>query len=234
MRHCYRVVVDLKVYRQGGMTPGGWQTIFDASERFPNVALGWTALLVLVVIVGLVMARPTRPFVLRRWWLVLGIGAALLSAYAIHETYWFVTAWALSSALVVALNEWRGPRFQWSGRAGGKYAPAGTFAVMWAIGLLVVAGGVGAAQTGAVGLSQRLAEGRVTVLVGRISSYYSAPQGKNDCLSVQDHRFCFSDWQITPGFNRTQFFGSPLRDGTMVRLSVAGDTIARVELATSP
>jgi hypothetical protein len=216
------------------MTTGGWRTIFDVSERFPTVVLGWLAVLVLLAVVVLLVVRATRPFLLRRWWLVLIAGAAVLSAFGGYETYWFIPAWALLSAVAIAILELRGTRFRWSRQLGGKQAPAGFIAVVFGTALLFMAGGMGVAQSGAIGLSQRLADGRVTVLSGPVTNYSAGPAGKWDCFSVQNQQFCFSDAVVNPGFNRTQFFGSPLRDGTLVRISAVGGTIARLEVAASP
>jgi hypothetical protein len=58
--------------------------------------------------------------------------------------------------------------------------------------------------------------------------------GKDECISVADSSFCYSDSNVTVGFHRTRALGGPMRNGLQVRISPIGDTIVRVEVAEEP
>jgi hypothetical protein len=86
----------------------------------------------------------------------------------------------------------------------------------------------------AIGLSHQLAEGRAEVVEGPVTIYFEVGGGKNECIAVADRRVCYSDWVLTPGFNRTRALGGPMQNGLQVRISSIGDTIVRVEMAEEP
>lgn len=83
----------------------------------------------------------------------------------------------------------------------------------------------------AIGLSRQLTDGQAEVIEGPVTIYLEVGGGKNECISVADRQFCYSDWDLTPGFNRTRALGGPIRDGLQVRLRAIGDTIVRLEVA---
>ena len=213
---------------------GSWHVIFDVSERIPSVFLGWLALAVLGAVVLGLAGRQTRASVLRSWWVVSLAGILLLATRSIRESDWWFLGFALLFGAVAMVSEVTGQKFRWSPRLGGQEAPAGTIAVIAGGALLTMAGLFGVSQSAAVGLAERLATGDTTVVVGRVTGYSAGPSGKWDCFSVEGHQFCFSDYVMQAGFNRTQFFGSPLRNGSLVRLNVVGETIVRLELPASP
>jgi hypothetical protein len=51
-----------------------------------------------------------------------------------------------------------------------------------------------------------------------------------ECFSVQEERFCYSDYVITPGFRNTASHGGPIRDGLPVRIADRGGVILRLEI----
>jgi hypothetical protein len=212
-----------------------FSTAFDVGERIPMVVAGWVSLLLLGFAV-IVFAVPTwRAVLLRRWWLAL---MAVVPLYAIvsaqaHMIWPFL--WGTGWAIAGAANELRGERFRWSPRLGGSAAPAGTIGMIAAGGLLAVALLEGLSQHVAPALLAQLNAGQATVLSGQVEGYVEvAPAGKNDCFSVAERRFCVSDWNLTtPGFRQTKFSGTPIANGDLVRLSVIGNTIVRVEVVVS-
>lgn len=53
-----------------------------------------------------------------------------------------------------------------------------------------------------------------------------------ECFSVQEKRFCYSDYLISPGFRNTSSHGGPIRPGLRVRISyrVAGQHTSILQL----
>jgi len=51
-----------------------------------------------------------------------------------------------------------------------------------------------------------------------------------ECFSVQDRRFCYSDYEISPGFHNAASHGGPIRAGLQVRIAYVGNTILRLEV----
>jgi len=92
----------------------------------------------------------------------------------------------------------------------------------------------GIGKIGAIDLTQQLRAGRADQLEGSVEHFFEVAGGKNECLSIEDRRFCYSDWEITPGFNRTRALGGPIEPGLQVRVAAIGDTIVRLEVASAP
>jgi hypothetical protein len=110
-----------------------------------------------------------------------------------------------------------------------KGLPAGGTATMLGSFLLVFAMSFGLPMISAVGLSRQLADGEVVVVEGPVRIDLEV-FGKNECISVAGRSFCYSDSNVTAGFNRTRALGGPMRNGLQVRISSIGDTIVRVEV----
>jgi hypothetical protein len=43
--------------------------------------------------------------------------------------------------------------------------------------------------------------------------------------------FCYSDYEVTAGFNNSASHGGPIREGLPVRVSYIGNTIVRLEVS---
>jgi hypothetical protein len=84
---------------------------------------------------------------------------------------------------------------------------------------------------------QALSKGDYQTVEGRISNFDPMPyEGhKNECFSVQDKRFCHSDYFIAPGFRNTTSHGGPIRPGLKVQIAYISaarhNTILRLKIA---
>lgn len=114
-----------------------------------------------------------------------------------------------------------------------KGLPPGGTATMLGTFLLVFAMFFGLPMISAISLSQRLADGQAEVVEGSVVIDFEL-FGKNECISVAARSFCYSDSNVTAGFNRTRALGGPMRNGLQVRISSIGETIVRVEVAEGP
>jgi hypothetical protein len=74
------------------------------------------------------------------------------------------------------------------------------------------------------------------VVEGRVADFRPMPyEGHQDeCFSVQSQTFCYSDYEVTAGFNNSASHGGPIRDGLPVRVSYVGNTIVRLEVSNPP
>lgn len=86
------------------------------------------------------------------------------------------------------------------------------------------------------GLASDLRNGRCEVVEGVVTQFDPMPyQGhKYESFVVAGHRFQYSDYIITGGFNRSRSHGGPIRDGLSVRIRYRGDDIAQLEIAKVP
>jgi hypothetical protein len=75
--------------------------------------------------------------------------------------------------------------------------------------------------------------GRYSVIEGVVTDFHPMPyEGHDDeCFSVTSRRFCYSDYQATPGFHNAASHGGPIRPGLRVRIAHSGGTILRIEIA---
>jgi len=79
--------------------------------------------------------------------------------------------------------------------------------------------------------------GSYQVIEGAVTDFDPMPyEGhKPECFSVQDKRFCYSDYAIDPGFRNTASHGGPIRSGLQVRIAYKPVTrrnlILRIEIA---
>lgn len=212
--------------------PETFRTVFDVRDLLPDVVIGWVALAVLVFLIGALLLPDARPVILRRWWLSAAVAVVLLVGEAVrHPSDWWIVGIGLLLIILGTLSERHGAGLRLRSSHDVMFAPPGSAAVAGAGFLLFFAGILGAAESGAIGLSQQLAAGQTTALVGPVQDYVAGPDGKQDCFTVSDRQFCFSDYEVTPGFSNTQSFGSPVRNGELVRINAVGDTIVRLEIA---
>jgi len=84
---------------------------------------------------------------------------------------------------------------------------------------------------------QALSKGDFQTVEGRVSNFDPMPyEGhKMECFSVQDKRFCYSDYFIVPGFRNATSHGGPIRPGLKVQIAYIGaarhNTILRLKVA---
>jgi hypothetical protein len=198
-----------------------YETVFDVSQRLPQLALGVVAAVALVMV--LLAAFLDVDGALRRGRVVLGLGAILLAIQWFVVGEWpFVVALVVVTGVIVLLE-----------RAGDPDAPAtrrwipGAGPLLVGVFALILSTFQGLPMVAAIGLSNRLAAGDASVVEGpvTIKSF-----GKTECLTVETQRFCYSEAEVTPGYNRRQYLFGGLATGSYVRLSVIDGLIVRLEV----
>lgn len=204
--------------------------IFDVADRFPDIGLGVAAL---VVLVGVILTGLWAfGGVIARWPLILTAGASLAALETVINRQLVFLVGSLAIFAIVAAAEQYNRRFPAPGLF--KRPPFGAAGTVVGIFLLIYAALTGLTMIPSMWLSRQLAGGQGEVIEGPVTIYLEVASGKNECISVADRQFCYSDWVITPGFNRTRAMGGPMRNGLQVRLSAIGNTIVRVEVADEP
>lgn len=53
---------------------------------------------------------------------------------------------------------------------------------------------------------------------------------QDECFSVQDQRFCYSDFEIAPGFHNATSHGGPIRSALPVRIAYRDGRILRLDI----
>lgn len=53
---------------------------------------------------------------------------------------------------------------------------------------------------------------------------------RDECFSVQEQRFCYSDYELTPGFHRSASHGGPIHEGLPVRITYRDGMILRLQI----
>jgi hypothetical protein len=74
--------------------------------------------------------------------------------------------------------------------------------------------------------------GKYQIVEGVVENFAPMPyEGHCDeCFSVQSKRFCYSDYEIQAGFNRSASHGGPIRQGLPVRVGYYDGQILRLEI----
>lgn len=75
-------------------------------------------------------------------------------------------------------------------------------------------------------------KGDYQLIEGSVTDFQPMPyEGhQEECFTVQDKRFCYSDYIVTAGFHNTASHGGPIRAGLSVRIAYSGDTILRLDI----
>ncbi|GGG67716.1 hypothetical protein [Edaphobacter dinghuensis] len=75
-------------------------------------------------------------------------------------------------------------------------------------------------------------DGEYQTVEGIVSDFHPMPyEGHQDeCFSVADQRFCYSDYEIAPGFHNATSHGGPIRAGLPVRISYRDGRILKLEV----
>ncbi|MGJ5815286.1 hypothetical protein [Paludibaculum fermentans] len=78
-----------------------------------------------------------------------------------------------------------------------------------------------------------LQSGRYSIVEGMVTDFHPMPYNGHDaeCFSVRSKRFCYSDYDVSPGFRNAASHGGPIRPGLSVRVTYFGPTILRLEVA---
>ncbi len=78
-----------------------------------------------------------------------------------------------------------------------------------------------------------LTSGHVQIVEGPVTNFVPMPfEGHADeSFEVQGHRFSYSDYGITVGFNNTSSHGGPIRAERWVRVTFVGNVIVKLEVA---
>lgn len=142
--------------------------------------------------------------------------------------WWFVLAGLapICAALVIlAARRWV-PDLGWRGEGWLPFLLI-VLGIAWMLGTFSTIHG---ARTG---LRLALREGRFEVVEGTVTNFSPMPyEGHRDeTFEVDGHRYAYSDYVLTQGFNNTASHGGPIREGLRVRIADVGGIIARLEIA---
>ncbi len=79
-------------------------------------------------------------------------------------------------------------------------------------------------------------KGEFSYVEGKVENFLPMPCGGHamESFTVQGVPFSYSDYVVTPGFNRTTSHGGPLHQGAMVRIWYRGNDILKLEVRPEP
>ncbi len=82
-------------------------------------------------------------------------------------------------------------------------------------------------------LRDALLNGQYVVVEGTITNFVPMPWGGHakEKFNVNSHHYEYSNFAANAGFNQTQAYGGPLREGLHVRIADVDGQIARLEIA---
>jgi hypothetical protein len=74
--------------------------------------------------------------------------------------------------------------------------------------------------------------GKAEVVEGQVKEFVPMPyQGHaNESFVVNGHRFSYSDYDLTKGFNQSQSHGGPIKEGLQVRIEHVDGKIIKLEI----
>jgi hypothetical protein len=107
----------------------------------------------------------------------------------------------------------------------------GLAATLWGFGWATVIPYIHWTQRSA--LVSALREGSTSVVAGPVRDFVPMPWSGHaqECFRVQATTFCYSDFEVSPGFNNARSHGGPIREGIQVRIHHVNSVIARLEVA---
>jgi hypothetical protein len=81
-------------------------------------------------------------------------------------------------------------------------------------------------------LRNALLQGKTVVVEGKVENFFPMSYSGHsmESFKVAGHKFEYSDYRITAGFNKTSSHGGPIRSGLYVRIHSLGNRIARLEV----
>lgn len=208
-----------------------YATVFDVSQRLPQVAVGVAAAVALFALAAIALWRGELP--LRPWKFVLGLGVGILAVqFLLGGTWPFAIAAVIGGAVLFALEEAGKPDEDddWRDRPRNpRKTPYGLAGLGVGLVMIGVAGFLGLPMVTAVDLERRLLAGEANVVEGPVMI---EARGKSECLVVDAQRFCYSPAIVQPGYNIVRtVLGDAFDTGDQVRLSIIGDQIVRIEVA---
>ena len=201
-----------------------YRLVFDVAQQIPEIAVGIAAAVLLIGVIGAGLwafddlVRGWRPIAIATFTL-----AAVLLVLEQTRSLFFPIGFAIAATIPDLLRDRVEAFSQFK-------VPRGTVATIGCTFLLVLVAGVGLSRFGAIDLANRLNSGQADVLEGPVTQFYEVPM-KNECFTIEDRRFCYSDTAGSPGFNHTRAYGGPVNPGKSVRVAAIGDTIVRLEIA---
>jgi hypothetical protein len=139
---------------------------------------------------------------------------------------WHMPAAGIPFLIVGAIAIWVAKRKNWTGlRRWNGYFFVG-FSIFW----MFIAFRVGFWDYSL--LHRAYQNGDVSVVEGEVENFRPMPyQGHpEECFSVKDATFCYSDYKPTAGFNNSASHGGPIRSGLPVRITYVGNHILRIEV----
>jgi hypothetical protein len=84
-------------------------------------------------------------------------------------------------------------------------------------------------------MDRALKTGKVRVVEGKVVQFspmpYTGHAMERFCVSDTEACFSYSDYEVTPGFNRTTAHGGPIQAGLPVRVTYKDNTILKLEVA---
>jgi hypothetical protein len=82
-------------------------------------------------------------------------------------------------------------------------------------------------------LRQALRSGQFEVVEGKVVDFVPMPASGHamERFTVNGHRYEYSDYEVSAGFNNTQSHGGPIHEGLIVRIADVHGKIARLEVA---
>jgi hypothetical protein len=204
-----------------------YRTIFDVSDRIPDIWLGAAALVILIIVI--LAGIWDVDGLLARWPLVLAPAAALVATEGVVDQLRIIVLGSLLVAVLIAAAERYVIPMPTSNR---RKAPSpGAAGLLVGTFMLIFAAGSGLSKIPVMWLGPQLAQGQADIIEGVVAVDFEAGGGRTECISVDARRFCYADSSNDPGFNRTRALGGPMRDGLQVRISSIGQTIVRVEVS---
>ena len=141
---------------------------------------------------------------------------------------WWVPGIGFLFLIAGVVLVWTGRRQKWARSKIGGYAIVG-FASFWTLMMFTTT------LREYVVLHQAYRSGHYSVIEGQVEKFHPMPYNghQDECFSVKDTTFCYSDFGPTAGFNNTASHGGPIRAGLPVRVAYVDGHILRLEVQES-
>jgi hypothetical protein len=201
-----------------------YRVVFDVSQQIPEIAVGISAAVLLFVVIAVAMWTFLQ---LGRTWRLIAVASLALglTELVLGGSRSFLLPIVIGLA-GTGIEAFRGVLDEYNEFT----APPGSIAVIACGIMLLLTVQTGTAKYAAIELTSRLNSGQAEVVEGEVTDFREVPM-RQECFTVEDRQFCYSDSTYVDGFNRTHAFGGPVAPGLLVRVSAIGDTIVRLEIA---
>lgn len=199
-----------------------YQVVFDVWQRLPQLWLGVVAAIALAIAVGAGILDAKA--LVKRWSLVFGLGATCVLLQLLVAGEWpFLLAGAILIGFIVVVG-----RSDLARTGEANELPPGTRRLIIGMVMLVFAAFQGLPMVAAIDLNRRLVAGQATIVEGPAT--FDGYGSKTECLSVDDQRFCYSESEVSAGYNRRRYLIGALETGQYLRLSILDGLIVRLEV----